>query len=283
MKTKTLFLVLSLALSFSAASSQVHAQEPARKEKNKTVAAASSNPVVGNGTPGQITKWIGADGSNNYTIGNSNITEDKFGKIGVGTKTPTSLFTVQGMIETTLGGYKFPDGTVQTTSTQAALFSVAHDATLQGDGTAAAPLGIVSPLEVRDLDNPAQQPFQLTRTCGVVDQSGGCAVNIGIPAGKRLVIEYVSMLATMPVGQVASFDIETSIGGVSVQHQLPLSPPAAGSFNTGPRASIGQQVRLYGDPGTVFSLGVTRSASVGEATFKFSVSGHLVNVVAPSS
>lgn len=278
MKIKKLFVVLLIALWFSAVSFRVHAQEPARKDKNKTVPAASSNPVSGNGTAGQITKWTGVEGSNNSTVGNSNITEDKFGKIGVGTKTPTSLLTVQGGIETTLGGYKFPDGTVQTTSKEGALFSVAHDITLQGDGTTASPLGVVSPLEVRDLDNPARQPFQVTRTCGVVDQSIGCAVNIGVPLGKRLVIEYVSMLAIMPVGQVASFNVETTIGGVSVQHQLPLSPPAIGPFNTGPRASVGQQVRLYGDPGTTFSLDATRSASVGEATFKFSISGHLVNV-----
>jgi hypothetical protein len=35
---------------------------------------------------------------------------------GIGTAVPTSLLTVRGMIETTLGGYKFPDGTVQTTA-----------------------------------------------------------------------------------------------------------------------------------------------------------------------
>jgi hypothetical protein len=44
------------------------------------------------------------------------ITEDKFGHVGVGTTAPTSKLTVQGMIETTLGGLKFPDGTVQTTA-----------------------------------------------------------------------------------------------------------------------------------------------------------------------
>src|SRR6185503_16135425 len=68
-----------------------------------------------------------------------NIYEDKFGKIGIGTRTPTSLLTVQGMIETTLGGYKFPDGTVQTT---AGISFVTHDASLLGLGNAASPLGI---------------------------------------------------------------------------------------------------------------------------------------------
>lgn len=160
------------------------AQEPSKPNKKQTVAPSTgSNPVVGSGTPGQITKWTGVSGSNTFTVGDSNIFEDKFGRVGIGTRTPTSPLTVQGMIETTLGGYKFPDGTVQTTAFNPnqvvrslngltgnvtlaagtnititpsgntltiaaanALTGVVHDATLQGNGTVAAPLGVAVPL-----------------------------------------------------------------------------------------------------------------------------------------
>lgn len=105
------------------------------------VPTAGSSPVTGSGTTGQIPKWLGSDSANSFTIGNSNIFEDKFGKVGIGTQTPTSLLTVQGMIETTLGGYKFPDGTIQTT---AGISFVTHDASLAGLGTAASPLGIAA-------------------------------------------------------------------------------------------------------------------------------------------
>ncbi len=44
------------------------------------------------------------------------------GNVGIGTTTPTSTLTVLGTIETTFGGYKFPDGTIQTTAS-----SVSHD------------------------------------------------------------------------------------------------------------------------------------------------------------
>src|SRR5688572_27739741 len=142
-------------------------------QKTGTVAPqAGTAPVQGSGTPGRLAKWTGVDGSNSFALGNSAIFEDKFGNVGIGTTTPSSKLTVQGMIETTLGGYKFPDGTIQTTSLSAgqvvsslnglkgdvtlaaganititpagntltiaatgALTGVAHDATLTGNGT----------------------------------------------------------------------------------------------------------------------------------------------------
>jgi len=54
--------------------------------------------------------------SSNSVIGDTSIFEDKNGLVGVGTDSPTSKLTVAGMIQTTLGGLKFPDGTVQTTT-----------------------------------------------------------------------------------------------------------------------------------------------------------------------
>ncbi len=157
----------------------------------KSVApAASATPVTGSGTAGQLVKWAGST-STTSVVGDSNIFEDKFGKVGIGTRTPTSLLTVQGMIESTLGGFKFPDGTVQTSAFSASqvvsslnglkgnvtlaagtnitimpsgntltiaatglLTGVNHDSTLKGDGTAAMPLGLAIPLIITgDVDN----------------------------------------------------------------------------------------------------------------------------------
>ena len=141
-------IALAMALCLSATTYQTQAQEPAAKKgKSQTVAPqAGSNPVIGSGTPGRLSKWTGVSGTETYSIGNSNIFEDKFGKIGIGTPIPTSLLTIQGMVEITLGGLKFPDGTVQTTSAAGALITVAHDATLTGNGTQASPLGVAVPL-----------------------------------------------------------------------------------------------------------------------------------------
>jgi hypothetical protein len=108
---------------------------------------ASSSPVAGSGTAGQITKWTGFNGAA-FTVGDSGITEDKYGNVGVGTTSPASKFTVAGMIQTTLGGYKFPDGTIQATSAAGSLFSVTHDATLMGNGTSGSPLGVAIPVQL---------------------------------------------------------------------------------------------------------------------------------------
>jgi hypothetical protein len=42
---------------------------------------------------------------------------DTAGKVGIGTNSPSSTLTVAGTVQSTTGGFKFPDGTVQTTAT----------------------------------------------------------------------------------------------------------------------------------------------------------------------
>ena len=108
-----------------------------------TPAAGPVLPVIGGGTFGRITKWTGF--GTNAVIGDSTIFEDKSGKVGIGTDSPASRLTVVGIIETTIGGLKFPDGTVQAS---AGLGSISHDATLTGDGSSGSPLGTAIPLNL---------------------------------------------------------------------------------------------------------------------------------------
>src|SRR6266568_3286494 len=60
-----------------------------------------------------------------------------------------------------------------------------------------------SPVPVRDVDNPARQPFEAQGMGGFADGASttGDITIATVPAGKLLVIEHVSVLGTMIPGQ----------------------------------------------------------------------------------
>jgi hypothetical protein len=65
----------------------------------------------------------GGGGSSQWTTSGSNISYVT-GKVGIGTTTPGQPLSVVGVIESTTGGFKFPDGTVQATASSASGASV---------------------------------------------------------------------------------------------------------------------------------------------------------------
>lgn len=143
--SRTRNLLALLFMTILSLTAVANAQTPVGKQTQALAPQASSTPVTGSGMAGRLSKWAGVAGVNTFTLGDSSIFEDKFFNIGIGTTTPTSKLTVQGMIETTLGGLKFPDGTVQTTAANG-LSSIFHNLTLTGNGTQGAPLGVAVPL-----------------------------------------------------------------------------------------------------------------------------------------
>ena len=173
------------------------------------------------------------------------------------------------------GGVKFADGTVQTTSASGALLGVAHDQTLIGGGTSASPLGVASPLMVRDLDNPVRLPVYFTR-----DQGNDPYI---VPAGKRLVIEFVSGFIGI------SDDVQFQARKIfPVRFNLNASQSqlifVVGDLDTllggGRTYGVSQTLRLYASPGTVIQLFPSSIAQFGS----LAISGYFVDVpVAESS
>lgn len=74
---------------------------------------ASGTPTLmvnGTGSAGHFARWM-----DNNTLESSMISQSN-NQIGIGTTSPTSKLTVDGKVESLSGGFKFPDGTIQTTA-----------------------------------------------------------------------------------------------------------------------------------------------------------------------
>ncbi|HEV8482307.1 MAG TPA: hypothetical protein VGV87_02005 [Blastocatellia bacterium] len=129
---RLIFTTAIIALLISMTAAQTTQRRVAKSDKRESSdsvhSAAATNPVAGGGTPGRISKWTGVFGSSTFTLGDSNIFEDKFGNVGIGTDSPTSKLTVAGTIEASGGS------------------SILHNLTLTGNGTTARPLGVAVPL-----------------------------------------------------------------------------------------------------------------------------------------
>jgi hypothetical protein len=126
------------------------------------------------------------------------------------------------------------------------------------EGSPAKSASSQQPLKVIEQNNPAFRPFQVELT----PKSGFCQT-VDVPAGNRLVIEYVSARIEDPADRALT--IITTAGGTTAPHWVSLSEP----FVTISVAA--QDVRLYADPDTQVEVCV---GGLGQVT----LSGHLVPV-----
>ena len=223
------------------------------------MAAGPNLPVLGGGTLGRLTKWTGFTSSNSF-IGDSTIFQSKLGLVGIGTDTPTSKLTVQGMIETTLGGLKFPDGTVQTTAAVSGLQTVFHDATLTGNGTAGSPLGVAVPLILRGSVELGGGVIQATNTA----EFGGGVMANGGPGGTGVFGRGgVSTSGDVGVGvEARGGNSDSSFGGAGAVAVGGLSD--SGTGGEGAVAAGGQSTSGRGGDG-VRSRGGNSDSSFGGA------------------
>lgn len=102
--------------------------------------------------------------------------------------------------------------------------------------------------------------------------------NLAVPAGKRLMIEHVSIVAHVPAksGQNVVAAVRTRVGGQEASHFL----AAASSVGTwgGMDALVGSHgARVYADGGTQFGIGLERTVSTaGQASIRVTVSGRMI-------
>jgi hypothetical protein len=131
--------------------------------------------------------------------------------------------------------------------------------------------------KIRDVDNPAKQPFQAAVRFSIdVGQSAGSASIAQVQANKRLVIEYISCEMILPVNNLAGeFLIATVLGAPPpISHRLFFNPLTNGA------QGLSQLVRFYADPQTSVEIEVLREGATTLAvTVDAAISGHLVDVL----
>lgn len=280
MKNNFKLTILAMIITGLLLSGIATAQTPTQTPKQNPQALQTQGtvpPVAGSGTTGQIPKWTGSS-TTSYTLGDSTITEDKYGKVGIGTTTPTSKLTVQGMVETTLGGVKFPDGTVQTTAAGAPNTGVQSLNGLTGNLMLAAGSNITI------------TPNGNTLTVSATSTSGDSATSaftrdlvVDLPLGQslvqkefdsppgsdnlRFVIEYLSLEALAFVKEVT---ICTTVNGTQTCYLFPMT-------YTGPtRSVVDRSLKLYADGNSKIKVIVGRTAPNSIDGLTIHLSGYTV-------
>ncbi len=132
-----------------------------------------------------------------------------------------------------------------------------------------------SPVLVRDVDDAARSAFHASADVGIPDtRSEGLATITTVPAGKRLVIEYVSILAQAPTGQKLFAQITVFVDSVGQNHFITLTPQ--GAFSSTDVFTAAQPTRLYADAGTNVTASLFRNATTGVVGNTVAISGYLV-------
>jgi hypothetical protein len=138
-----------------------------------------------------------------------------------------------------------------------------------------------SPLRVVDVDNPARQPFSADKVGGFEAGLLGPNMEVNVPAGKRLVIEFASFQATIPQGQHINFfwvDVLGASGNASFYFPAVYQgSDFIGGQNVDLYTASGP-TRLYADPGSKVTLAMRRNTATGTGLGTASISGHFVNV-----
>lgn len=162
----------------------------------QTDGAITIGSYVGSSSSGATGGWLGTLSNNKLFFftnsGQPSMTVDTTGNVGVGTTAPNSKFTVVGLIETTTGGVKFPDGTIQTTAAGGSSSGVTSLNGLTNNVTLAAGSNVTI--------TPSGNTLTIASTGG---GSGGILNQTTLQTGANFNIDGNGSATTFTVGGVA--------------------------------------------------------------------------------
>jgi hypothetical protein len=117
---------------------------------------------------------------------------------------------------------------------------------------------------------PFQEQFVVVLPVGVANDGTFKTV----PAGKRAVIEHVSVDADPPAANLADYFITSTIEGSSGFKEVPVV-----TVRTGTGAVVGSHpLRAYANPGTEFGAVIRRSDTSQRLAATFVLAGYYVPV-----
>lgn len=139
-------------------------------------------------------------------------------------------------------------------------------------GTPPAPIPVTvsnSSLNIRDIDNGALQPVTISLSPNSAS-STSATDSFTVPAGKRLVIEFVSASNTQyNAGGAATEYLITTVGGNQAYFRIVNTVAST--------ATVNMPVKIYADPGTQVSA-LEQQLGGSSCGGIMNISGHYVNV-----
>jgi hypothetical protein len=187
------------------------------------------------------------------------------GKVGIGTTTPAQKLSVAGTIESTSGGIKFPDGSIQTVAAGAADGKTHKTQIFTANGTWTKPTG-VSSVFVTACGGGGGGSAKNTGTSTYKSGGGGggagqCLVKIPVNVTGDVAVTVGAGGATGVAGVSSSFGalITASGGGAGVVGTSGTGGQKGGNGGAGGAAmaagGVGASASPYANPGTGSVIG----------------------------
>ena len=129
----------------------------------------------------------------------------------------------------------------------------------------------------KSIDDPGGHPYQALVTVAIAQNflNGSASLPV-VPAGRRLVIDYVSAEIEDVVTDLERLQVTLSTAGGGQGGVSTLLGTEALDQNI--RSSVSQVVRLYADAGMVPQLSVLRTSAPQAIHVDVTVTGHLISL-----
>jgi hypothetical protein len=127
---------------------------------------------------------------------------------------------------------------------------------------------------------PARVPFQQQVVLSIDNGGTGGFSPVSIPAGQRLIVEYVSLSGSVPAGQKLSVSIQTTVSNATAAYSVVTQVQE--SVDGTDKLVANQMMKIYAE-GPEFHVACWRSKVDGPAQITFNISGYLETVVDPNS